>query len=129
MEALKDNFERGWKSVIAPNKYSYNINSVLPKEQMVDNHLIERLDFQVINDEGKHISALIIKDKHADIREAILYLHGNGGTKIEILGVLPYIVEHGLALISFDFVGCGNSDSGYLTYGVNEASDAELVLR
>lgn len=43
--------------------------------------------------------------------------------------MLPFVVEHGVALISFDFVGCGNSDPGYLTYGVNEASDAELVLR
>jgi hypothetical protein len=50
MEALKENFERGWKSVIAPNKYSYNINSVIPKEQLIEKHLIERLDFQVVND-------------------------------------------------------------------------------
>ena len=50
MEVIKENFERGWKSVIAPNKYSYNINSVIPKEQLIENHLIERLDFQVVND-------------------------------------------------------------------------------
>jgi len=61
MEALKENFERGWKSVIAPNKYSYNINSVIPKEQLIEKHLIERLDFQVVNDEGKNISAVIIR--------------------------------------------------------------------
>ena len=82
MEVIKENFERGWKSVIAPNKYSYNINSVIPKEQLIDNHLIERLDFQVVNDQGKNISAVIIKEKNAEINEAVLYLHGNGGTKI-----------------------------------------------
>lgn len=58
-----------------------------------------------------------------------MYFHGNGGSKLESLGFVPLICEHGIAVISFDFVGCGNSDNGYLTYGINEAKDAEEVLR
>ena len=42
---------------------------------------------------------------------------------------MPHLINQGIALIAFDFVGCGNSDKGYLTYGVNEAADAEIVLR
>ena len=45
------------------------------------------------------------------------------------MGILPFIVQHNIAIISFDFIGCGNSDPGYLTYGYHESSDAELVLR
>lgn len=48
---------------------------------------------------------------------------------MESLSFLPFICPHRLAVISFDFVGCGNSDQGYLTYGINEANDAEEVLR
>jgi pimeloyl-ACP methyl ester carboxylesterase len=43
--------------------------------------------------------------------------------------VLPLIAEHAVAVISFDFIGCGNSDAGFLTYGLNESADAETVLR
>jgi len=129
MEMLRETFERAWRGVIAPNKYTYNINTVCPREQIVDNQLIERIDISVTNDDGKHISAMILRQKYSRPKEAVLYFHGNGGTKVEIMGIIPLIVEFGIAVISFDFVGCGNSDEGYLTYGVNESLHAEIVLR
>ena len=42
---------------------------------------------------------------------------------------MPHLANKETALIAFDFLGCGNSDNAYLTYGRNEASDAEIVLR
>lgn len=51
-------------------------------------------------------------------------MHGNGGSKLECLGFIPFICKNNIAVISFDFVGCGNSDHGFLTYGVNESNDA-----
>lgn len=42
---------------------------------------------------------------------------------------MQYLAQNQVALISFDFIGCGNSDPGYLTYGINESADAEIVLR
>ena len=41
----------------------------------------------------------------------------------------PLICKNRIAVIGFDFVGCGNSDSGFLTYGINESRDAEKVLK
>lgn len=83
----------------------------------------------VPRDDGSNISAVILREKSKVVKDAILYFHGNGGSKIEIMGVMPLIAEHSLAVVSFDFVGCGNSDDGYLTYGLNESADAETVLR
>lgn len=82
MESLREHFDRAWRGVIAPVQYSYNINSVLSKEETVQGQLVERIDLNVLNDDGKNISAVIIKEKHAHIQDAILYFHGNGGTKI-----------------------------------------------
>ncbi len=45
------------------------------------------------------------------------------------MGLTPLMVEYEVALVAFDFIGCGNSDEGYLTYGYKESSDAEIVLR
>lgn len=100
-----------------------------PKEQLIDNRVVERIDFTVPRDDGSNISAVILREKGKVVKDAILYFHGNGGSKIEVMGVMPLISEHSLAVISFDFVGCGNSDDGYLTYGLNESADAETVLR
>ena len=129
METLRSSFEKGWRAVIKPPHYHYNINSVCPREQRFEGQTVERIDFSVPNDEGKVISAIILRPKSMPIKQAILYLHGNGGSKIEVLNILPLLSQHGTALISLDFIGCGNSSDGYLTYGRNEVGDAELVLR
>jgi pimeloyl-ACP methyl ester carboxylesterase len=129
MELLREHFERAWQGVIAPTRYSYNMNSIFAKEERIQGHLVERIDLNILNDEGKSISAVIIKEKNVEVRDAVLYFHGNGGTKIEIMGAIPQLVAQQIALIAFDFVGCGNSDQGFLTYGHNEAADAEVVLR
>jgi hypothetical protein len=92
MQKLKENFERAWRGVIAPNKYSYNINTVCPRELTNDGHTIERIDFSVPNDDGKNISAVILREKNTSTKDVILYFHGNGGTKVEIMGILPLIV-------------------------------------
>jgi pimeloyl-ACP methyl ester carboxylesterase len=55
------------------------------------------------------------------VPNGILYFHGNGGSKLEALGFAPLVLEQQISVIAFDFVGCGNSDKGYLTYGVNES--------
>lgn len=90
---------------------------------------MERIDFVVPRDDGKNISAVILREKDQNATDVLLYFHGNGGSKVEIMGIIPLLASHNIAVISFDFVGCGNSDPGYLTYGLNESSDAEIVLR
>lgn len=72
---------------------------------------------------------MILKDKNIINTDAVLYFHGNGGTKTEILGCISTLSKQKIAIISFDFIGCGNSDDGYLTYGMKESFDAEVVLR
>jgi hypothetical protein len=117
MESIQSNFERAWRGVIAPSKFHYNINLICPKEQKINNKTIERIDFNVKNDEGKNISAMILKEKFSKPTDTILYLHGNGGNKVEALSLTSMIAKYNIAVISFDFIGCGNSDIGYLTYG------------
>jgi pimeloyl-ACP methyl ester carboxylesterase len=41
---------------------------------------------------------------------------------------VPYIAEHKINLAAYDFLGCGNSDSDNLTYGVNEVFDIRDML-
>ena len=82
MQSIKETFERAWRGVIAPQKYKYNINAICPREQLIDSQIIERIDFTVPKDDGKNISAMIIKQKNINITQALFYLHGNGGSKV-----------------------------------------------
>ena len=63
---MKETFDRAWKGVIAPQKYKYNINAICPREQVIDQQIIERIDFIVPKDDGKNISAMIIKQKNTN---------------------------------------------------------------
>lgn len=42
-----------------------------------------------------------------------MYLHGNGGHKMEAVQLL----NPSFNLIAFDFAACGKSEGQYLTYG------------
>jgi hypothetical protein len=42
-----------------------------------------------------------------------MYLHGNGGHKMEAVQLL----NQSFNLIAFDFAACGKSEGQYLTYG------------
>lgn len=126
---MSDLYERAWRSVIAPSKFTHIISTYCPKLQLVDGRKLQRIDFSITNEEGKLISAMILKEEGTDPVNTILYLHGNGGSKLECLGFTPLICKNDLCIIGFDFVGCGNSDSGFLTYGINESKDAELVIK
>lgn len=39
------------------------------------------------------------------------------------------VAKYGLAVAAFDFIGCGNSADGYLTYGVKDSEDVAIFLR
>jgi pimeloyl-ACP methyl ester carboxylesterase len=56
-------------------------------------------------------------------------MHGNGGSKIEALPLVPLIPKFKLNIVSFDFLGCGSSDSEILTYGINEVFDIRDILQ
>ena len=42
---------------------------------------------------------------------------------------MPLIPKFKMNVVSFDFLGCGNSDSETLTYGINEVFDIRDFLQ
>lgn len=53
--------------------------------------------------------------------DLIVYLHGNGGSKTDATELIKCVAKCNISVAAFDFVGCGNSEDGYLTYGVYES--------
>ena len=61
-------------------------------------------------------------------RPCIVYLHGLTGNKNEGNKLAPLIIPLGINLLTFDFTGCGNSQSKFITLGWKETDDLQAVL-
>ena len=80
--------------------------------------------FQVPNKKGEKLSVIVFP-RDFDTLPTVLYLHGNGGHKLEAL----HLAGSPINLIAFDFSACGKSEGEMLTYGENEVSDIEFVIK
>ena len=58
----------------------------------------------------------------------MIYLHGNAGSRFEGIQLLEQLFPHGIALVVFDFSGCGISEGEYISLGYFEKDDASLVI-
>ena len=58
---MNDIYEKAWKSVISPNKFTHAISTYCPKYQLIEGKKLERIDFTLENDERKTISGIILK--------------------------------------------------------------------
>lgn len=59
----------------------------------------------------------------------VLYLHGNGGNKLELLNIVKHSQGDDVNFCAFDFSGCGKSDGEFITYGEPEVQDIASVVR
>jgi pimeloyl-ACP methyl ester carboxylesterase len=84
----------------------------------------------ILNRNGQQLQGFLFAQTDAPPPAyTILYLHGNGGSKVEALPIVDLIGEFSINLVAFDMLGCGNSDPAVLTYGVNEVFDIREILQ
>ncbi|EGR31913.1 hypothetical protein IMG5_099930 [Ichthyophthirius multifiliis] len=126
-------FNSLWKIFIRPTRQEYNIQDLGMPTQIIGNYISKRTDIQIKNKKGLKIQASLyepisINEKQNLKYSCIIYTHCNTGSRIESLDLLPYLIEQGLALFSFDFTGCGQSEGEYVTLGINESEDLECII-
>ncbi len=56
-------------------------------------------------------------------------MHGNAGCRIEASPLLSYLIPRNIALVSFDFSGCGLSQGNKVTLGLKETEDLDAVIK
>lgn len=63
------------------------------------------------------------------MRYVVLYLHGNGGSRLEGVTMLPHMPDR-VGLACFDFNGCGNRfEAEYITLGQKESSEVDIAVK
>lgn len=63
-----------------------------------------------------------------DELSCVLYLHGNASCQMEGIFLVPVFVPAGVAVLCFDFAGCGNSEGDYISLGMHEKDDVARAI-
>lgn len=85
----------------------------------------QRLTLKTADGVNIEASLFPVDDKEAPV---ILLLHGNGASRGQFRGHIPWLNEAGYAAMSIDFRGHGQSAAERKSFGWNEARDAEAAL-
>lgn len=75
-------FEEAWRNIISPPQIRCKVTALGPKEKQVGAHTVLRKDLTVLNRNGKKIEGFLFHSPDVEATETILYLHGNGGSKL-----------------------------------------------
>ena len=82
--------------------------------------------FSLKNPKGNNLSVILF-NKHPTY-PTVLYLHGNGGNKMEVLHLVKTAEEYPVNFCAFDFSGCGKSEGEFVLYGDQEVEDIHTVM-
>lgn len=72
------------------------------------------------------MDVLLIGSGYSDT--CLIYCHGLGSNKLEILPVIDGIGQSGFHFCAFDFAGSGRSEGKYTTFGVREQYDVHSII-
>ncbi|KAL4508085.1 hypothetical protein ABPG72_021458 [Tetrahymena utriculariae] len=126
--------------IFKPKKYCYSVSELgygkLNLEEMISPRMVfqhqqvERTDFQVQNPRKEKLQCSIYTNNLVQSKAvAVVYLHGNAGTRLDSVPAVKHIVSKlGVDLCSFDFSGCGRSEGDFVTLGIKEQDDLQVVL-
>ncbi|KAL4464745.1 hypothetical protein ABPG74_011306 [Tetrahymena malaccensis] len=126
--------------IFKPKKYCYSVSELgygkLNLDEMISPRMVfqyqqvERTDFQVQNLRKEKLQCSIYTNNLVQSKAvAVVYLHGNAGTRLDSVPAVKHIVSKlGVDLCSFDFSGCGRSEGDFVTLGIKEQDDLQVVL-
>lgn len=102
-------YENAWKNIVKPTQIKSKRYILGPSERIINGVKIVRIDMQVLNRNNKKISGFLFYCPEIESEDTLLFLHGNGGSKIEALSLVGLIPKYRINVVAFDFLGCGSS--------------------
>jgi len=58
----------------------------------------------------------------------VVYMHGSGSSRVEVLPQLSFLLSLGVTVFAFDFAGSGKSDGDFVSLGYYEREDLMSVI-
>jgi len=75
-------YENAWKNIVMPTQIQSKKHLLGPSERIVNGSKVLRVDLEVLNRNNKKISGFLFYCPEVEAEDTVLYMHGNGGSKI-----------------------------------------------
>ena len=96
---------------------------------LVGEREVVRTDIKLRSKQHKKIEmSCYLFGELADAEEIVVYLHCNSGSRVEGIAHARQVLEAGYSFVVFDFCGSGLSEGEYVTLGLHESEDLEVVI-
>jgi pimeloyl-ACP methyl ester carboxylesterase len=114
--------------LIRPDRHLYSMADLGPYRFILKSKsiIVTRYDFIVKNARGLSILGSLFEQ--AKGLPMLVFLHCNGGSRVEGLSYLKEVMTAGYNYCVFDFAGSGLSDGSYVSLGFWEAQDIQPVV-
>lgn len=108
-----------------PQKLKNNIGFFVDFKENFDPKKTERK----LEEENIHLNKEIEfkKPKKGEEKACLIYLHSHSANRIEGLSLLDHVIAD-FNLCVFDFAGCGKSEGEFVTLGLKESEDLEILI-
>mmetsp|Transcript_28911 Transcript_28911/g.69494 ORF Transcript_28911/g.69494 Transcript_28911/m.69494 type:complete len:500 (+) Transcript_28911:45-1544(+) len=115
--------------IIRPPRARYDVSKLGPRSARFGGVSTRRTDFTVMNPRGLRVQcSRWAPETTAAPLPTVIRLHGNASCRLIALQALPLLIPSGIAVVSLDFAGCGNSDGDYVSLGALEQYDVQAVI-
>lgn len=121
-------YDNNWRAIVQPPRFEYSTFSLGAATTQINGHIIERTDFIVKGVEGQDLHCSYFSNKSLPRNRCLVYLHSFGMCRTEGLSVMNFILPHFNFLV-YDSIGCGKSGGEYLTLGIKESNDLNIILK
>lgn len=82
----------------------------------------------LLTEDGVTLAGWWIPAQRAEPTPVVVFSHGYGASKAQVLGVAEFLHEAGYAVAAFDFRAHGDSGGSYTTLGIDEANDVRAAV-
>ena len=92
-------------------------------EYLSDNKEVTEQKLRVKNNRKNELLCSLFRNRNRHNQTCIVYLHGLGSNRLEVLTLLKAAGDLPYDSCAFDFSGSGKSEGYYTSYGINESED------
>src|SRR3990167_9611242 len=129
--SLSSGYDQLWKAMIQPSRHQYHMEDLGPTTIYYDNGVFKRDDFMMDAGPSGKIAVSFFKPEGVmDVNQApcVIYLHSQGGCRLEGKFLMELCLTKGICLCLFDFLGCGRSSGDYVSLGHFEQLQVERLV-
>jgi pimeloyl-ACP methyl ester carboxylesterase len=131
-EKIKLTYDSLWKYIIRPPRYNYNENTLGPPSFLYRGKIYQRKDYNLLSSMGYIMKCSLIEpdisNRPKDSMPLVLYLHGNGSSRVEGIHMIEELLKRDINIFLFDFPGCGLSEGDYISLGYHEKDDVGIII-